>query len=322
MFRRVLPFLIPALVMAQAPVIGFDKSHHDFGKITPDRKVSARFKVMNTGNAVLNISQVNPSCGCTSTVVGKWSVNPGESTEVEATFNPQGMKGVVRKSMQVVSNDPKTPSATLTMEAEVVPEIVASKDAVYFSSIARSASPATQVRYSSGNGEAVQITEAKAPGAPYLRLNLKQDAKDAVLDIALEGPKIPKGTFRGVEVVTLRTSNPRVPVLNLNVVWDLKPSLSMTPPSVAWDNATAGQEQRTQVSIKQAENKVFRITGTKITNPLMRVDGLSQKAAAQHDLTIVLGKDAKAGRYSETVTLMTDDPEQPELTVRVYALVK
>ena len=52
-------------LMAQAPVITFDKTHQDFGRISPERKVSAKFKVSNTGNAYLNITQVRPSCGCT-----------------------------------------------------------------------------------------------------------------------------------------------------------------------------------------------------------------------------------------------------------------
>jgi hypothetical protein len=31
---------------------------------------------------------------------------------------------------------------------------------------------------------------------------------------------------------------------------------------------------------------------------------------------------AKAGRYSEILALTTDDPDQPELTIRVVALLK
>ena len=95
-----------ATLMAQAPVISFDKTHYDFGRITPDRKVAAKYRVTNTGNAYLSITQVRPSCGCTSTVLGKRSLAPGESTEVEANFDPHGFRGKVHKSIQVVSDDP------------------------------------------------------------------------------------------------------------------------------------------------------------------------------------------------------------------------
>ena len=65
MLRRLFLACAAATLMAQAPVISFDKVHHDFGRITPDRKVSAKYRVTNTGNAYLSITQVRPSCGCT-----------------------------------------------------------------------------------------------------------------------------------------------------------------------------------------------------------------------------------------------------------------
>jgi hypothetical protein len=83
MFRRLILACAAATLMAQAPIISFDKVHHDFGRISPDRKVAAKYKVTNTGNAFLSITQVRPSCGCTYTLLGKWSLAPGESTEIE-----------------------------------------------------------------------------------------------------------------------------------------------------------------------------------------------------------------------------------------------
>ena len=103
--------------------ITFDTMHFDFGKISPDKNVSHKYKITNHGNAVLNITNVNPSCGCTYTAPEKWSLVAGESTVLEATFNPAGFRGPVRKSLVVISNDPKNPAQTLTFEADVVQEI-------------------------------------------------------------------------------------------------------------------------------------------------------------------------------------------------------
>ena len=85
-----LAIAVPVACIAQTPVITFEKTHHDFGKIGGDRKVSYRYKVTNTGQATLNISRLKPACGCTSTVLGKWSLAPGEQTEIEISFDPKG----------------------------------------------------------------------------------------------------------------------------------------------------------------------------------------------------------------------------------------
>ena len=68
--------LVATQVQAQPqPHIAFDALHHDFGKIGGDTKVSHRFKVSNQGDANLNISRLNPSCGCTSrcSASGPWA---------------------------------------------------------------------------------------------------------------------------------------------------------------------------------------------------------------------------------------------------------
>ena len=53
----------------------------------------------------------------------------------------------------------------------------------------------------------------------------------------------------------------------------------------------------------------------------VRVEGLGPKAASQ-ELSVVLPASLKAGRYSEVLSLATDDPDQPELTIRLAAILK
>ena len=318
--RTALTLAISVVLAAQAPVIHFDTLHHDFGRITPDRKVAAKYRVTNTGNAILSITQVRPSCGCTYTMLGKWSLAPNESTEIEATFDPKGLKGGVMKSIEVVCNDPKNPTTRLTLEAEVVQEIMPSVDSVYFYQVPKSTITRSVVRYASGNGEAVQIVDVKAPGAPFLSFSYRQDGKDLVLEVAFDGHKVPAGRFRGVEQATVRFSNPRMNQLPLNIQWELKPTIQVSPVELLFQGA-AGTELRQPLSLKQAEGHAFRITGNRCSLPGVRVEGVSQKGGTV-SLTVVVPATVKAGRYSEILSLSTDDPDQPELTVRLTALLK
>jgi len=320
MFRRLILACATVTLMAQAPAISFDKTHHDFGRITPDRKVAAKYKVTNTGNAYLSITQVRPSCGCTYTMLGKWSLAPGESTEIEAMFDPKGIKGGVRKSIEVVCNDPKTPTISLTLEADVVQEIMPSVESVYFHQAPKSSTSRSQIRYSSGNGEPVQIVDVKAPGAPFLTFAYRSEGKDVVLDVAFDGHKVPAGQFRGVEQATVRFSNTRMSQLPLNLQWDLKPSIQSSPVELVFQD-TAGKELRQKLTLKQADGKPFRVTAARPSLQGMRVEGLNQKSGTV-ELTVFLPATIKAGRYSEVLALSTDDPDQPELTVRVVALLK
>jgi hypothetical protein len=320
MLRRLLLACAAITLTAQAPIISFDKTHHDFGRITPDRKVAAKYHVTNTGNAILSITQVRPSCGCTATVIGKWSIAPGEGTDLEATFDPRGLKGGVRKSIEVVCNDPKNPAVSLTLEAEVVQEIMPSVDSVYFHHVPKAATSRSTVRYASGNGEPVQIVDVKAPGAPFLAFAYRQEGKDLVMEVAFDGRKVPAGRFRGVEQATVHFKNPRMNQLPLNIQWELKPAVQATPAELVFQD-TAGQDLRQKLTLKQADGRPFRVTGSRCSLAGVRVEGLGQKAASQ-ELSVVLPASMKAGRYSEVLSLTTDDPDQPELTIRLAAILK
>ncbi len=302
------------------PVISFDTMHFDFGKISPDKKASHKFKVTNSGKAVLNITSVNPSCGCTYTAPAKWSLLPGETTDLEATFNPAGYRGPVRKSLTVVSNDPKTPSQTLTFEADVIQEINVKSTSMFFLDAARSKPVNSSVKLESGNGQKVEITEVKVPGAPYYRFSFRNEGNDAVLDITFDGKLVPKGQQRGTDAITVRHTNPRVAPIVLTAQWELKPAIVAAPDKVVWQEQ-AGKELRTKLLFKSANGKSFILKMEGCTNPNVRVEGLSTKPAAQHEITVVMGKDAKPGTTNDWLTLTTDDPDQPELLVRVAAIL-
>jgi hypothetical protein len=195
-----------------------------------------------------------------------------------------------------------------------------SVESVYFHHVAKSATTRSTVRYASGNGEPVQIVDVKAPGAPFLAFAFRQEGKDVVMEVAFDGRKVPAGRFRGVEQATVHFTNPRMNQLALNIQWELKPAVQATPAELVFQDAP-GRELRQKLVLKQGEGRAFRVTGSRCSLAGVRVEGLGQKAASQ-ELSVVLPAALKAGRYSEVLSLTTDDPDQPELTIRLAAILK
>jgi hypothetical protein len=63
------------------------------------------YRFTNTGKSPLLITQVNPSCGCTT--AKDWPQNPiapGESGQISVEFNSTGNSGKVDKSISVLTN--------------------------------------------------------------------------------------------------------------------------------------------------------------------------------------------------------------------------
>jgi hypothetical protein len=109
-------------VQADAPVVTFKETIHDFGKINEqDGAVTYSFEFTNTGNTPLVISNAKASCGCTVPNWTKTPVEPGKTGVITATYNAQGRPGPFTKTITVSSNA-ATPQVALTIKGEVLPK--------------------------------------------------------------------------------------------------------------------------------------------------------------------------------------------------------
>lgn len=100
------------------PIITFEKTEHDFGKVIRGEKVTYRFKFKNTGKIPLIISDVASSCGCTVPEYSKIPIPPNEEGLVTVTFNSQSLSGFKKKSVTVLTNA-QPPSVVLWLFATV-----------------------------------------------------------------------------------------------------------------------------------------------------------------------------------------------------------
>jgi len=317
-------FLTSIVCFAQIPepLISFEKTHHDFGKVSQDDRVSYKYKVTNKGNALLHIQEVRSTCGCTSSVIGESHLKPNENTFIEVHFDPKGMIGNVHKSLEVISNTPSNSKLMLTFQASVVKDIMPSKTVVFFDGISRNGVVSTTIHLKSGNEQPVVLTNIVFSDAPFLSCIPKKDGNDVILNVSIDGQLIPKEKTRDINLLTINTTNKKLPMMQFPIQWTVaQTTVIASPKKIVWTGA-AGKEQRTVVHMKHSEGKPFRILGVKSTSPLMGVVGITDMAASEHKFDVVLFEKAKPGGYKEVLTLRLDDPEQKELEISVSAVLR
>ena len=324
---RILAFLLlPALFALQAQdTMLFQAPHHDFGRITHERLATHRFKAHNQTKFPVQIKQVLPSCGCTSTVAGQWYLKPDESTELEVSFDPKGFIGAVHKSVHVIgeiASDPPTPfSQVLSFEAQVQRGVMPSTSTLFFQGMSRTATRKATLILASGDNQPVKVTRMEIPGAPYLSTSMRQDGMSVEVTVTFDGKRVPIGHNNGVNTLAIQTTHPQTPYVYTNIQWDLRARINTTPERLAWvDNA--GKELSAKLTLNHADNRPFRVLKGTCTSPHIKVEGLNDTAAVAHELRVVLAPSARSGVMNEWLTLETDDPEQPELKLRVTAVLR
>ncbi len=106
---QIISLLFFGIITLQAqPKISFDKNNYDFGTIIWKNPSKAVFRIKNTGDKPLVISNVTTSCGCTVADWTKSPILPGKEGEINAMFDAKTL-GHFNKTIGVYCNASPTP---------------------------------------------------------------------------------------------------------------------------------------------------------------------------------------------------------------------
>ncbi|MFT3885123.1 MAG: DUF1573 domain-containing protein [Flavobacteriales bacterium] len=100
------------------PMISVNKEVHDYGTIDQGANGTCEFKVTNTGDQPLIISNCKGSCGCTVPKCDTAPIAPGQTTIVTVKYDSNRV-GAINKSVTISSNATNAPEKIVRITGEV-----------------------------------------------------------------------------------------------------------------------------------------------------------------------------------------------------------
>jgi Protein of unknown function (DUF1573). len=102
---------------AAKPKVSIPSLEHSFGSVKAGTPLTYSFEIKNEGKVDLEIKNVAPSCGCTTSKYDK-TIAPGKVGNVTLEVaKTDGYKGEVTKTATVTTNDIEHQTFTLTLRA-------------------------------------------------------------------------------------------------------------------------------------------------------------------------------------------------------------
>jgi len=114
-----LPVKSSESVAYNGPVIQFDTTIYDFGRVYEGETVGWYFKFKNAGDKSLVLTNVSASCGCTTPEYSKEPISPGKEGQIKVVFDSNGRSGNQFKTINVESNSIEG-SVELTITANII----------------------------------------------------------------------------------------------------------------------------------------------------------------------------------------------------------
>ena len=97
----------------------------DFGSIDDYETRTTEVRFTNSGDQLLEVKQIQPTCGCTTVDLEKRIFAPGEGDTITLNFTPKGSGDQV-KYVKIRTTDPKTPVTNLAIKSNVRTTVEAS----------------------------------------------------------------------------------------------------------------------------------------------------------------------------------------------------
>ncbi len=303
----------------KVPRIVFEGDSHNFGDVYKGEKVSHRFRFTNAGTDDLVIENVKTSCGCTAAAPSGKTIAPGTQAEIEVTFKSNAFRGYVSKTVTVNSNDPETPRQVLTIKANVVEEVVAEPQRVFFEPVKRGQSVTKKVEIKALAGLELKIQKARVAG-PVLKLHYKKKGKENAYVLEVSTKKdAPVGRFAGD--IQVFTNSERQRVLVVPFFGEIISDVSVFPVKVSYGVVQKGKGATRQILIT-IHKKDVRLEKFYIEPDYLDLELTPDYGKYFHRLLITLSKDVPVGKIKGSLKIHTTSKDQPLLTIPIYGVVK
>ncbi|GAA4436665.1 hypothetical protein GCM10023188_29990 [Pontibacter saemangeumensis] len=120
-FLLLLSLVFTAFAANAQGMLSFEKETHDFGIIAEGTQATYEFRVKNVGDQPVIISEVRPSCGCTTPTWTTAPILPGKTGVISAMYNSTGRPGIFNKAITITSSAAE-PVQVLYIKGEVGPK--------------------------------------------------------------------------------------------------------------------------------------------------------------------------------------------------------
>ncbi len=323
--------LLSGSVMAQeGPRAVVPEPVKDFDFVPQGKVIVHSFEIRNEGDAQLELTDVNPACGCTVVDFDK-VIAPGASGQITTRVKTQDFSGPIAKSVAVFTNDANNAKLQLVIKANVKPYLRVFPGFARYSYVQGEYVEAIPQNLWAEDGSDLEILEVSSP-YDYLKVSFheateaERDARGSAakqwrVNIKLE-PNAPVGALRNFVRVT--TNHPEQRIAKIPVSGFIRPRQHVTPETVEF--GSLGQSLlpvKRQLAMTNFITKAITIdkVETGLVGLEAEVTEIKNNEGHRFRVLLTVGEGMPEGQFSSMIKIHTSDSKNPIVEVPVTGTI-
>jgi hypothetical protein len=309
------------------------------GIVAKGERIDWSFQIKNTGNEDLQITKVQPTCGCTVADYDK-VIKPGGIGKITAHVETKDLgAGPVSKVILIESNDSTAPSAQLTITG-MIRTFVEAFPAGYvrFLQLQGDVNSQSIVLYSQ-EPEPFEVTGVEVPPdyVDFVKVGFAkiEKAEERVkagpegqnqyrIDVTAGGTEAKIGPLIGKIKVT--TNSKHTPEYFLTLSGLIRPRYQIDPVVLNFGEVAPEDPSATRIlSVRSNDRQAldaFQIVKVETSNPaLFTAEAVAADQPGVFDVKVMIAKGAKPAAIDGTVTITTSDKLTPVTRIPVKGSV-
>jgi hypothetical protein len=290
---------------------------YDFGKARCGEPVKYTYYFTNVGDAVLELSNVQPQCGCTTAGEFTRKVDPGQMGTIPIQFNTAAYNGQVFKTVTVTSNDKKQPTYVLQFKGVVWKPIEIIPPYPVLNLAADSASGSMTVHITNHLDTPLELYDLHN-NAQNIKAELKTNEIGKNFEVTLTTvPPLSAGNTAGK--FSLKTSETNMPTLDVQYWVNVPPGVTVMPPQIYLGQAPMLNASTNAVNIQNNGATPMTLSDASVDIPGVDVEIRELKAG--HTFSVVFGFPAgfvlPLGMQQGSCTVRSSHPQFPLIKIPI-----
>ena len=310
----------PPAVKAALPV-EIASPIHDFGEVFGGTEVAHIFTFTNRGDEVLEITDVESSCYCTTGFLSDTRIPPGGTGKIKVAFKAPPRSEVVHEVVKLTTNQSALPHFELAVKATVITPFEAIPASLLLGKISPSSFSGRHLLLRQTLAQQAEVVEIK-PSSEYIFAELEPPSRNGNVRIQITvGSGMPVGTFRESLGLDFAYDGRRYS-WSVPISGEILGDVSVSPQRLFLGIVKPSEVPRKHVQLSRIRGDHLEISSVQTSSQYVDAQVKTLESGNRYEVQLSIGAGAPAGDLTDTLIIRTNSKNQPEIKIPIYGVVK